>query len=345
SDAKVVKESHHLSLLLLECVPSHTTVPAAECAIILLPTPVEIVASLSNLRLAKKSKGPSLARVCLTLDTTPEPSLLSKKRKLKKSFESCLERDEGVSTRHVSVPIQPLGKRLGAPASIAVVSASEPSYVGTLTPICTSMRAVVSGHAEKSRAEVMRRQLDPLDSLARCALAHDTKKALDQTITPAQLRRTESLLPLELSKCVNVLSDLLVSHGYEFNSRYTNLVSSKAYLQEKLNQKKSDVRLLRLKVTVLNNKLEKLQRDYDALGQENRELCSQRDAASKEVKKAEVAQFIGSGVEGLVRRLVSSDKFGVALARVVSLGINYGVERGLRMGHTDADFKMVVPKC
>ncbi|GKB13665.1 hypothetical protein Tco_0847588, partial [Tanacetum coccineum] len=217
--------------------------------------------------------------------------------------------------------------------------------------------AVASGHVGKSRAEVMRRQLDLLDSLARSALARDAeydqildddfgtatlgeeidltlfplapgpyhmpypyegvssplytkeewdgphvsesnslckdifkdpdvcRKALDRTITPAELRRTEFLLPLELSNHVNVLSALLVSHGYELNSRYTNLVSSKAFLQEKLNQNKGDVRLLHSEVTSLDDKLEKLQRDYDALGQENIELCSQRDAASEEVKK------------------------------------------------------------
>ncbi|GKG36603.1 hypothetical protein Tco_0444281, partial [Tanacetum coccineum] len=113
----------------------------------------------------------------------------------------------------------------------------------------------------------------------------------------------------------------------------------------------------------LDDKLKKLQRDYDALGQENRELCSQRDVSSEEVKKlqsqltdakaasnelalersksqgyknsndelrAEIAHFIGSGVEGLVRKLLSSDEFHAALAHVASLGINYGVERGLR---------------
>ncbi|GJV67042.1 hypothetical protein Tco_1482551 [Tanacetum coccineum] len=70
SDAKVVEESHHLSLPLLERVPSHTTAPAAEGAIILLPTPDEIAASLPDSRLAKKSKGPSQARVRSTSDTT-----------------------------------------------------------------------------------------------------------------------------------------------------------------------------------------------------------------------------------------------------------------------------------
>ncbi|GJZ14290.1 hypothetical protein Tco_0549520 [Tanacetum coccineum] len=52
------------------------------------------------------------------------------------------------------------------------------------------------------------------------------RKALDRTITPAELRRTESLLPLELSNRVNVLSALLVSHGIKLNTRYTNLVAS-----------------------------------------------------------------------------------------------------------------------
>ncbi|GKE76485.1 hypothetical protein Tco_1542605, partial [Tanacetum coccineum] len=72
SDAKIVEESHHLSLLLLERVPSHTIAPASEGAIIPLPTPVEIAASLPDPRLAKKSKGPSLV------------SRPSKKRKLQK---------------------------------------------------------------------------------------------------------------------------------------------------------------------------------------------------------------------------------------------------------------------
>ncbi|GJS16051.1 zf-CCHC domain-containing protein [Tanacetum coccineum] len=39
------------------------------------------------------------------------------------------------------------------------------------------------------------------------------RKSFDRTITPAKLRRTGSLLPLELLNRVNVLSALLVSHG------------------------------------------------------------------------------------------------------------------------------------
>ncbi|GJZ16651.1 hypothetical protein Tco_0552774 [Tanacetum coccineum] len=435
SDAKIAEESHHLSLPLLEHVSSHTTALATECAIISLPTPDEIVASLPDSRLVKKSKGPSHA------------SRPSKKRKLQKraleagssapeldqaegtdevdlsdlcaEIKDSLERDECVSMRVVSAPTPRLGKRLGVPPSIAVVSASEPSHVRTSAPVSTSGRSlslggvVASGCVGKSGAEVMWHQMDPLDCLARSALVRDAeydqildddfgtatrgeyidltlfplspgsyhmpypyegvssplytreewngphapkriilckdifkdpnvcKKALDRTITPAELRRTESLLPLELSN------------------------------HEKLDKKKEDVKLLRSEVTSLDNKLENLQRGYDALGQENRELRSQRDATSEEVKKLqsqltdakttsvslseELTQtdaklseqaltFVGSGVESLVQKLLSSDEFHVALARVASLGINYDVEKGLWMGSIDVEFEAAVQK-
>ncbi|GKF27493.1 hypothetical protein Tco_0083387 [Tanacetum coccineum] len=55
-------------------------------------------------------------------------------------------------------------------------------------------------------------------------------------------------------------------------------------------------------------------------------------------------QFVGSSVEGLVQKLLSSDEFHAALARVASLGINYGVERGLRMRRTDVEFEAAIQK-
>ncbi|GJT25122.1 hypothetical protein Tco_0895059 [Tanacetum coccineum] len=56
SNAKIVEESHHFSLPLLERVSSHTTAPTTEGAIIPLSTPDEIAASLPDSRLVKKSK-------------------------------------------------------------------------------------------------------------------------------------------------------------------------------------------------------------------------------------------------------------------------------------------------
>ncbi|GKE29198.1 hypothetical protein Tco_1444582, partial [Tanacetum coccineum] len=58
--------------------------------------------------------------------------------------------------------------------------------------------------------------------------------------------------------------------------------------------------------------------------------------------REEITQFVGSGVESLVRKLLLSDEFHAALARVASFGINYGVNRGLRMGRTDVEFEAAV---
>ncbi|GKF08530.1 hypothetical protein Tco_0042754, partial [Tanacetum coccineum] len=60
-------------------------------------------------------------------------------------IEDSLERDEGVSTRAVLAPTLRLGKRLGDPPSIAVVSASEPSHVGTSAPASTSGHSLSLG--------------------------------------------------------------------------------------------------------------------------------------------------------------------------------------------------------
>ncbi|GJV00867.1 hypothetical protein Tco_1330137 [Tanacetum coccineum] len=379
SDAKIVEDSHHLSSPLLECVPSHTTAPTLEGAIIPLPTPDKIATSLPAPHLAKKSKGPSQA------------SRPSKRRKLQKraskvgtsvpeldevegtdeadladlcaEIKDSLERDEGVSMRVVLASTPSLGKKLGAPPSVVV---------------CGFLSAAASGHVGKPEAQmdkVMHRQMDPLDCLARSALAYVAKydqmpdenfgtatrgeeidltlfplapgpyhmpypdpdvymKALDDTITPAELRRTESLLLLELSNRVNVLSALLVSHGYELNSRYTNLVSSKARLQEKFDNKKWDVKLLRSEVTSLEKELTqtdaKLSKQALTVKDLQNELVLEK-SKSQEYKdvlgglKDQVTHFVGSSVESLVRKLLSSDEFHDALACVASLVSNFQV--------------------
>ncbi|GKA20238.1 ribonuclease H-like domain-containing protein [Tanacetum coccineum] len=93
----------------------------------------------------------------------------------------------------------------------------------------------------------------------------------NRTITPNELRRTETLLPLELSNSVNVLSALLASHGMELNSHYTDLVASRVRLQEKIYRKTGYIKVLCLEVTSLDDKLDKVQRGCDALDQENKE--------------------------------------------------------------------------
>nr|GEV19785.1 hypothetical protein [Tanacetum cinerariifolium] len=340
SEAKIVEESHHLSLLLLERVPSHATAQAIEGAIILLLTPDEIAASLSDSHLIKKSKGPY------------QVSLPSKKRKLlKKALEagsSALELDQAEGANEADL------------ADLSVVSAFEPSHVGTLPHASTSSRSlslrgvVTSGRIRKFEVEVMRRQMDLLDCLACSALACDAE--YDQI-------PDDDFGIATRGKKIDLTLFPLAPGPYRMTYPYEG-VSYPLYTKEGL---------FCLEVTSLDDKLERLQGDCDSLAQENRELCSQRDATFEDVKKlqsqltdakatfavlteeltridaklskqalTEVNEFVGSGVGGVVQKLLSSDEFHAALARVLSLGVNYGVERELHIGHTNVEFEAVV---
>nr|GEY29091.1 hypothetical protein [Tanacetum cinerariifolium] len=132
--------------VLVQRVLSHTTAPATKGAMIPLPTPDEIVASLLDPHLAKKSNGPSQVRVCSASDTAPKPSRPSKKRKLRKRASKAGSRapELGTSVRAASAPTPRLGKRLGAP-SVADVGAFGPSHVGTSVHAFTSGRNLSLG--------------------------------------------------------------------------------------------------------------------------------------------------------------------------------------------------------
>ncbi|GKD45943.1 hypothetical protein Tco_1270588, partial [Tanacetum coccineum] len=137
------------------------------------------------------------------------------------------------------------------------------------------------------------------------------RKALDRTITPAKLKRTESLLPLDLSNRFNVLSALLVSHGAEPNSRYTGLVTARNRLQEKFDRKAGE---LRSPKDAASDKVKELQTELtDARNQlalEKAKSQGYKDAVDG--LREEVTRFVGFGVESLVRKLLSSDEFHAA---------------------------------
>ncbi|GJT02377.1 hypothetical protein Tco_0823546 [Tanacetum coccineum] len=300
-DAKIVEEPHHLSTPLLEHVPSHIIALATEDALIQLPTPDEVAAAQPDLRLARKSKGPSQRRLkkIASKAGSSAPELGQAKglneagiTNLCVELEDSIERDEGTSIRAASVLHHVLMDPLDALARSALSRDAEYDEIPkddfctatrseeielTLFPLAPGPYQISYPYEGISSPLYTKEEWDEFHASESNTLCKDIfkdpdvcRKALDWTITPTELRRTESLLPLELSNRVNVLSALLVSHGYELNSRYTNLDASRVRLQEKLDQKKGDVNMLRLEVTSLDNKLEKVQRDCDALGQENK---------------------------------------------------------------------------
>ncbi|GJX71709.1 hypothetical protein Tco_0308880 [Tanacetum coccineum] len=349
-DAKIVEELHHLPVPLLDRVPQYTTAPAAEGALIPVPTLDKVAAAQSDPCLIKTSNDLCKGKVD-GLDDASDFWV---------NLENSLERTDSIPARVVSAPMSYLGKRLGPPPSSSFLAVPEPLQIGGSVRTSTSEHdfaqkvfahslscSATGGFAGK--AEDVRRWLDPLDTLARSALAYDSEydqipeddfvtashgeeidltyfplalcpyaipypfdgnpsppysRALDHTITLAELRRMESLLPLELVNRVNVLSALLVLHDMELNNRYSNLV----------NRKENELALERSK------------------SQEYKDVA--------EGLRTKVTRFVGSGIECLVRRLLSSNKFNAALAHVMSLGIAFGVEKGLRMGRTDTEFEV-----
>ncbi|GJR79917.1 hypothetical protein Tco_0150702 [Tanacetum coccineum] len=314
-DAKVAKESHHLSLSLLECVPSHTTMPAAEGAmiggsgnwsvliLIPLPTPDEIDASLQDPHLAKKSKGPAQVRVCLDLDAAAEPSRPSKKSKLKKKALEVyyiapeLGQAEGINEADLTNFYAEI-ERLGATPSMAVVSASEPSHVGTLAHASTFRRSLslrgMIGHAKRSGAEVLRHQVDPLDFLARSALARDVE--YDQILEDDFGTATHGE-EIDLTLFPLTPGPYQMSYLAEF-SLYMSGFGKESSLGE---TELTDVRVASIGL------LEEL---------------SQTDAKLSD----QALVFVGSSMESLVWKLLSSDEFHAALACLASLGINYSAD-------------------
>nr|GFA35267.1 hypothetical protein [Tanacetum cinerariifolium] len=258
-DAKIVEELHYLLGPLLDRVSQHTTAPATEGALILLPTPYEVAAAQLDPRLVKKSKDLCKGKVRPTLVVVSELNRPYKKRKLRKRA----------------------------------------SEVGSSTPEVEQVEgSATSGFAEKPGAEDVRCCLDPLDTLARGALAYDSKYdqiSVDDFAIASRGEEIDLTLFLLLRPPMSYLTRLM------------------SRTQEKIDRKTKYVKELRSKVTALDKELEKAQGNCSVLAQENRGLCSRNEASFEE-------------------RLLSSDEFYAALSHVVSLGIASGVEKGLRIG-------------
>nr|GEW25326.1 hypothetical protein [Tanacetum cinerariifolium] len=316
---------------------SNTTAPIVEGTPIPLPTPDEVIAAQPDPVLAKKSKASVKRKASTSLVIPSGPDQPTKKKRLRKK----------TSEAGSSAP------RLGSPPRLPHATTFDPSHIGTSGAAraftfehgLVRKGVVVIGSSGKAGAEVMRCQLDPLDTLARNALARDEKRALDQTVTPIELERTESLLPLELSNQISVLTALLASHGTGLNSR----LLLKPVHEKSLSARWNENRELRSLSDVSSEEFKKLKelvvRDLrNELTLEKSKSQKYRDAVVVvehhfDVLKDEVTHFVSIGVECLVRKLLSSDEFNSALALVLYLGITFGFKRDLHMGHTDATFE------
>ncbi|GJW77883.1 hypothetical protein Tco_0139565 [Tanacetum coccineum] len=155
------------------------------------------------------------------------------------------------------------------------------------------------------------------------------------------------------------------------NSRYTALVASNTRPREKIKRKVGYLSKLHSEISTLE-KHEKLAEAKVVAARSSNELARtdaklsdlalivrdlENDLAFERSKyqryrdasttaehcfddlRSKVTCFVGSGVDCLVRKFLSSDEFNATLARILSLGITSGVERGLRMRCTNAEFE------
>nr|GEV10467.1 hypothetical protein [Tanacetum cinerariifolium] len=101
---------------------------------------------------------------------------------------------------------------------------------------------------------------------------NSSPRALDHTITYAELARTEAMSPLELSTWMSVLTSLIVSHDAERNVWYTSLASSTVILQEKVKFKMDQLDKLWSEFYDLKGNYEKAQKECPGCDRENKEL-------------------------------------------------------------------------
>ncbi|GJT62931.1 hypothetical protein Tco_1006464 [Tanacetum coccineum] len=70
----------------------------------------------------------------------------------------------------------------------------------------------------------------------------------------------------------------------------------------------------------------------------HRKYRNERDTLAMEKAKIE-EELVGTKFHPLVRRFLKSGEFNRAFAGVLNMAISVGVERGLRMDHTDKEFR------
>ncbi|GJY22420.1 hypothetical protein Tco_0396078 [Tanacetum coccineum] len=329
----------------------------------------EVIAAQSDPRLVRKSKGLCKGKV-EGLDDMSDFWI---------DVENSLEITGSTPARAVSASTPYLVKILGPPPSSLLVAIYEPLQIGGSVHASTFGHdfawrgSATSGFAGNPRAEDVRCCLDPLDTLAHSALSCDSEydqipeddfaiasrgEEIDLTLFPLALgpyvirylfdgnpsppysrqqwdgphAPEDNILAKEIFKDPNVYNRAL-DH---LNNHYSNLVNCKSRTQEKLDRKTKE-----------------LHSQNDALSEEVKRLQSQLanakdftmglsdELAWTDVKLADYALVVRDLQNELaLERLLSSDEFHAALDHVVSLGIASGVKKGLHMGCTDVEFEV-----
>nr|GEU28991.1 hypothetical protein [Tanacetum cinerariifolium] len=157
------------------------------------------------------------------------------------------------------------------------------------------------------------------------------RTALDRFLTLAETHRLRELSSVKLSDRMSVLQCQLITHGSMLNSRYDHSLRNVERLSKHWDKKHRKYRNERDTLTMEKEKIKE-----ELIGTKSQ--LEHRKRQAEEIQGS-IASFFQSDFTPLVRRFLKSGEFNRAFAGVLNTAINVGVERGLRMGRTDEEFR------
>ncbi|GKB53083.1 fanconi anemia group J protein [Tanacetum coccineum] len=287
----------------LQCVPQNTTTPAGEGFSIPLSTPDEIVAGQPDPRLAKKSKDPPKRKTISTSVTPSEPRQPSRKRRLKKK----------ASEAGSSAPMVEQTEGLDDTDMSNFYAELEDCLEGDES-IPVKVVFTPTPHFGRSLAQ----RVSAVGGFVGKTGDEDVRRHVDPLDALANSALSHDAEYDEIQEdglCVTGMG-LACSRGLIFCSKKDRGLCFPWNLSNRVN-------VSPLVCLFLNDEL--VQTDAKLSDQALVVRNLQNELALERTKS---------------QGCVSSDEFIAALARFLTLGITFVVERGLRMGRTDAEFEV-----
>ncbi|GJW57857.1 hypothetical protein Tco_0104588 [Tanacetum coccineum] len=353
-NAKVVEEPHKFTNSIFQHVHNHTSVAAAKGTPIPLPTLDKVAAGHPYPKLAKKSKAPVKRKEPTSLLGPSEPDQLRRKRRLRRKasnagssapvveraedteatdlsksnyctiLEDTLDKDEVTFFRAAFTPPLRLGKRLGSPPTCLMLPSSIHRMLACLM-LLVLLLLVMSMFEKYDRISK--------DDFANASLGEE----IDLTLFP--LAPGPYVMPYPFAddqenKDLHSLNDVSSEKVRKLKGQLVEAEAATARVSDELTRIDAKLSDQELVTRDLQNDLalERLK------SQEYKDVAVAAEHHFHNLK-SEVTRFVGSGVDCLVCKLLSSDEFITTLARILTFSITSMVERGLHMGRTDAEFE------
>ncbi|GJY76182.1 hypothetical protein Tco_0481298 [Tanacetum coccineum] len=201
-------------------------------------------------------------------------------------------------------------------------------------------------------------EIHRLHELSSVELSDQTtgRTAIDRFPTPAEIHRLHELSSVELSdRKLSVSRNGVHSRHKSLRNKVLTLSNTRnltVHASEEVFGLKAELGALKSKCEATEHKLsswdkkhKKYRSDRDTLTKEKEnieeELKSQLDHRERQAEEIQgiITSFFQSDFTPLVRRFLKSSEFNRAFAGVLNTAISVGVERGLRMGRTDEEFR------